>query len=69
MKSAPYCTIDPKRTAFIQLFSYQWPLKALYNYSPIHAHIHTPMAESTIEGTSKLLREQLRLDALLRDAS
>ena len=37
-------------TAFIQRFSTQWPLKVLYNTasrSPVHAHIHTPMAEES----------------------
>ena len=37
----------------------QWPLKALYNtalHSPVHAHIHTPTAESTVQGDSQLVR-------------
>ena len=47
-----------KWTAFIQLFSKQWPFKALYNTaqpSPIHAPIHTPTAVSTTQGYSQLV--------------
>ena len=42
-----------KKTAFTLRFSNQWPLKELYNaakHSPVHAHIHTPTAESTPPG-------------------
>ena len=47
-----------KWTEFIQRFSNLWPLKALYNtaqHSPIHAHIQTPTAVSTMEGESQLV--------------
>ena len=50
--------VNGKRTAFIQRFSNQRPLKALYNtasHSPIHAHIHTPTAESAPQGDSQLV--------------
>ena len=48
-----------KCTAFIQRYSNQWPLKAMYNidwHSPINAHIHTPMARSAVQGDSQLIR-------------
>ena len=48
-----------KWNAFIQCFSNQWPLKTLYNIaqdSPVHTHIHTPTAESTMQGDSQLVR-------------
>ena len=44
--------------AFIQRFSNQWPLKALYNiapHSPVHAHIHTATVVSTTQGDSQLV--------------
>ena len=50
--------VNGKWTAFILRFSDQWPLKALYiiaQHSPIHAHIHTPTAESTTQGDSQLI--------------
>ena len=43
---------------FIQRFSNQRPLNALYNIawpSTIHAHIHTPTAESTVQGDDRLV--------------
>ena len=51
--------MNGKRTAFIQRFSNQWPLKALYDiasHSPVRAHIHTPTAESTTQGDSQLVK-------------
>ena len=50
--------VNGKWTAFIQRFSNQWPLKALYDaeHSPIHAHIHPPTAVSTTQGDSQLVR-------------
>ena len=38
---------------FIQSFSNQWPLKALYDtasHSPVHTHIHSLTAESATQG-------------------
>ena len=46
-----------KWTEFIQHFSNQWPLEALYNiawHSSIYTHIHTQTSESTIQGNSQL---------------
>ena len=63
-----------QRTAFIQPFSNQWPIKALYNFashSPVHAHIHTPTAEeSATQGDSQLfwLLAQGHLDTPLGGA-
>ena len=40
------------------LLSNQWPLKALRNsakHSPIHAHSHTPMAVSNMQGDGQQL--------------
>ena len=60
-----YNTITPtlvngQRTAFIQRFSNQRPLKAFYNHCltfthACHAHIHTPTAVSPILGDSRLI--------------
>ena len=50
--------VNGKWTAFIQRFSNQWQLKALYDaeHSPIHAHIHPSTAVSTTQGDSQLVR-------------
>ena len=48
--------VNGKCTAFIRFYN-QWPLKVLYNiakHSPIHTHIHTPTAESAMQGDSQL---------------
>ena len=50
--------INGKWTAFIKRFSNQWPLKTLYNtayLSPIHSHIHTPTAGSSMQGDRQLV--------------
>ena len=50
--------VNGKCIEFIERFSNQWPLKALYNiaqHSPIHAHIHTPTVESNMEGDGQLV--------------
>ena len=41
-----------KRTAFIQCFTNQWPLKALHNIVE-DSPIHTPTAESATQGGSQ----------------
>jgi hypothetical protein len=50
--------VNGRWSAFTQLSSNQWPLQELHNiasYSPIHAHIHTPTAESAPQGDSQLV--------------
>ena len=49
--------LHAKWTAFIRCFCSQWALKVLNSiaeHSHIHAHIHTPMAVSTMQGNSQL---------------
>ena len=45
--------VDALWTAFILRFSNQWPLNV--HESPIHAHVHTPTAESAMLVDSQLV--------------
>ena len=56
-----------KWTAFIERFSNQWSLKALYNiaqhspiHAPLHVHIQTLTAVSTTQGDGQLVGSLLR---------
>ena len=56
----------------IHLFSNQWLPKVLYNtasQSPIHTHIHTPTAESAMQGDGQLVKSGQGEGVSLRDTS